>query len=58
MKPLHEPLVSIAAKCGRAIQQKFIALTKPANKSPIMATSNIRPQMLEVAIMPLQNNVI
>ena len=35
MKPLLEPLTSIAAKCGRLIGQKFIALTKPAKNSPL-----------------------
>ena len=35
MKILLEPLARIAAKCGRLIQQKFIALTKPAKNSPL-----------------------
>jgi putative transposase len=34
MKTLLQPFVTIAAKCGRFVQQKFIALTKPATKSP------------------------
>lgn len=35
MKTLLEPLTRIAAKCGRLIGQKFIALTNPAKNSPL-----------------------
>ena len=39
MKPLLEPLVSIVAKCGRLIQQKFIGLTIPARNSPLLGAA-------------------
>jgi hypothetical protein len=35
MKTLFHPLAYMAAKCGQLIQQKFIALTKLATKSPL-----------------------
>jgi putative transposase len=36
MKPLFQPLANMLAKCGRAIQQKFIALIKPAKNPPLV----------------------
>lgn len=35
MKPLLQPLANLVAKCGRLIQKKFIALTKPTTNSPV-----------------------
>ncbi len=35
MKLLIQPLARLLAKCGRLIQQKFNALTKPSLKSPL-----------------------
>ena len=50
MIPLFQLLVSRAAKCGRFIQQKFIAMTKPASKSPlpgaVMDLTKSKPALL------------
>jgi putative transposase len=35
MKPLFQPLANIMAQCGRVIQQKVMAWTKPTSKLPL-----------------------
>src|SRR5947209_609 len=50
MKTLFQPIANMVANCGRFIQQKFIALTKPATKSPlpgaVMGLTKSKPELL------------
>ena len=39
MKTLFQTLARKSAKCGRFIQQTFIALTKPAKNSPLLGAA-------------------